>query len=520
MQKPRTSRAEFARTIRASRMRLIREKQELRLADAETVLEKKKGTKARGRYASKSVYERACIESPDCIAFFPTEELTPEICMRTVMTAPTAISFIPKKFRTEELSRAALEACDVVYKKENEDNRADHIMEVLQSCEQTEALCLQAISQMPYDKNSSVSCGFLSVIHDQTDAICKAAAQRMPYEVMFIRPENLKEEYIDIAIEHSDGDVIELLDLTEERCLKAVAQRGSNLSYMQDMFYNEALGIDARKVCLTALENNALSLRHIPKEFRSEEFCSFAVQQEIGALADVPDELITKELFDKIVESGTYAQKIRVAGEEECVPAGHWCLSEYWSRMSEDTICAFLRETEHGLKYIPEHKITKRECFESLRCSSTSAVDIPDTRLSADLSTAFLKRFEEEHLSHDKITPSCFRRVASAALRSDGMLLALCPERVFTEGFVKIAVKQNADAYRLVPKTFQTEKVQVQAISENAELLRDTAHPTSSAIRCALSSDADYAAVEPYLRDLSGEEVCNALEEFGVSLRK
>lgn len=104
-------------------------------------------------------------------------------------------------------------------------------------------------------------------------------------------------------------------------------------------------------------------------------------------------------------------------------------------------------------------------------------------------------------------------------MKDDGTLLALCPEAVLTEGFIKTALKQNVYAYRSVPESFQTEKIQMEAISAKPELLRDTVHPTANAIRCALNSEADYAAVEPYIQGLSGEEVFDILEEFGISLR-
>jgi len=518
MVEPRKSQAEHARLFMEETQQRIKKSQGERLIAAKAVLEKKQAQKGRGKASEKSAYVRAYLACSDCVAFIPKEELTTEICVGAVTTSPTAISFIPEKFRTEALSYAALEACMAVYKTEGYSDQVDRIIEVLQGCVQTEELCLKAISQASHAHANKFSiCGLLGVIHDQTEAICEKAVMELPYEVIFIRPENMKEEYADIPLGNTAGRAIEYLDLTEDRCLKAVGQGGHNLKFMLDIFYDKSLEVDADKICVTALRKTGLSLLEIPKEFLTKDLCSIAVQQHIGALRFVPDEFITKELFDEIVAVGAQNKQVLINGKYKS--AGDVFFRDYWSRMSEKAICAFLQVTKHGLSYIPKQEITKRECQKALRCSSTSITDIPDQFLTVDICTEFLKKYAKEPHRSIGIAPTRFRRAASVALKDDGTLLALCPEAVLTEGFIKTALKQNVYAYRSVPESFQTEKIQMEAISAKPELLRDTVHPTANAIRCALNSEADYAAVEPYIQGLSGEEVFDILEEFGISLR-
>ena len=490
MVEPRKSQAEHARLFMEETQQRIKKSQGERLIAAKAVLEKKQSQKGRGKASEKSAYVRAYLACSDCVAFIPKEELTTEICVGAVTTSPTAISFIPEKFRTEALSYAALEACMAVYKTEGYSDQVDRIIEVLQGCVQTEELCLKAISQASHANKFSI-CGLLGVIHDQTEAICEKAVMELQYEVIFIRPENMKEEYADIALGNTAGRAIEYLDLTEDRCLKAVGQGGHNLKFMLDIFYDKSLEVDADTICVTALRKTGLSLLEIPKEFLTKDLCSIAVQQQ----------------NKQVLINGKYKS------------AGDVFFRDYWSRMSEKAICAFLQVTKHGLSYIPKQEITKRECQKALRCSSTSITDIPDQFLTVDICTEFLKKYAKEPHRSIGIAPTRFRRAASVALKDDGTLLALCPEAVLTESLIKTALKQNVYAYRSVPESFQTEKIQMEAIPAKAELLRDTVHPTANAIRCALSSEADYAAVEPYIQGLSGEEVFDILEEFGIPLK-
>ena len=311
MVEPRKSQAEHARLFMEETQQRIKKSQGERLIAAKAVLEKKQSQKGRGKASEKSAYVRAYLACSDCVAFIPKEELTTEICVGAVTTSPTAISFIPEKFRTEALSYAALEACMAVYKTEGYSDQVDRIIEVLQGCVQTEELCLKAISQASHANKFSI-CGLLGVIHDQTEAICEKAVMELPYEVIFIRPENMKEEYADIALGNTAGRAIEYLDLTEDRCLKAVGQGGHNLKFMLDIFYDKSLEVDADTICVTALRKTGLSLLEIPKEFLTKDLCSIAVQQHIGALRFVPDEFITKELFDEIVAVGAQNKQVLI----------------------------------------------------------------------------------------------------------------------------------------------------------------------------------------------------------------
>jgi len=125
MVEPRKSQAEHARLFMEETQQRIKKSQGERLIAAKAVLEKKQSQKGRGKASEKSAYVRAYLACSDCVAFIPKEELTTEICVGAVTTSPTAISFIPEKFRTEALSYAALEACMAVYKTEGYSDQVD-----------------------------------------------------------------------------------------------------------------------------------------------------------------------------------------------------------------------------------------------------------------------------------------------------------------------------------------------------------------------------------------------------------
>ena len=127
MVEPRKSQAEHARLFMEETQQRIKKSQGERLIAAKAVLEKKQSQKGRGKASEKSAYVRAYLACSDCVAFIPKEELTTEICVGAVTTSPTAISFIPEKFRTEALSYAALEACMAVYKTEGYSDQVDRM---------------------------------------------------------------------------------------------------------------------------------------------------------------------------------------------------------------------------------------------------------------------------------------------------------------------------------------------------------------------------------------------------------
>ena len=86
-------------------MQRIRKSQEVRRANAKELWEK--ADKKRGGKRQEAI-TKALYKNPDCIAFFPRESLTQEICLLAVQKSPLSISFIPEEFRTEKLSKIAV----------------------------------------------------------------------------------------------------------------------------------------------------------------------------------------------------------------------------------------------------------------------------------------------------------------------------------------------------------------------------------------------------------------------------
>lgn len=497
-------------------MQRIRKSQEVRRANAKELWEK--ADKKRGDKRQEAI-TKALYKNPDCIAFFPRESLTQEICLLAVQKSPLSISFIPEEFRTEKLSKiAVVQATNGTGGPWSTDMLAELVLE----CKQTVAVCKLVAQGIMRTRPSGALYGVLGMVKDQTEDICKGVITYLPWEIFFVRPENMKPYYIDISLASSCGNSIQMMDKTEALCRRAVEVKGSTLQYITDYIFDKKNHVDAESICFAAVKKDGIAIQFVPKEKRSEQMCLTAVKSHPSALQYVPDDVLSTSFLDMVVdiyqdrpanESMTYVHGV-------VKPLAAYLLTDMQEKLSGKAFRYCISKIDHALSLISEEGITEEYCYLALQHSFREIAHIPGKFYTADICTAFLKGYAEDIKKRKnvdmRIAVPTFRKAARPALEKDGLLLSVCPDYCISPALAKVAVKQNADALQYVPVEVQTEDIQLLAVRKKPAIMQSIKSPSDAVIEAMLKSPTESSFVLPLATGKSGQEVYDILEELGM----
>lgn len=496
-------------------MQRIRKSQEVRRANAKELWEK--ADKKRGGKRLEAI-TKAFYKNPDCIAFFPRESLTQEICKLAVQRSPLSISFIPEEFRTEKLSRiAAMQATHGNGGPWSTDMLAELVLE----CKQTVEVC-KLVSEHIMIRGRGSCLGILGVVKEQTEDICKEVLTNLPWEISFVRPENMKPCYIDISINSSCGNSIQIMDKTEALCRRAVELKGSTLQYITDYIFDEKNHVDAESICFAAVRTTGTAIQFVPKEKRSEHLCLTAVKRNASALQYVPDDVLSSSFLDMVVDiyQDRPSNESSVYVHGDVIPLASYLLTDMQEKLSEKAFRYCISKADHALSLISEERITEEYCYLALRHSFREIAHIPGKFYTADICTAFLKGYAEDINKWKnvdmRIAVPTFRKAARPALEKDGLLLSVCPGYCISPALAKVAVKQNADALQYVPVEVQTEDIQLLAVRKKPAIMQNIKSPSDAVIEAMLKSPTESSFVLPLATGKSGQEVYDILEELGM----
>lgn len=497
-------------------MQRIRKSQEVRRANAKELWEK--ADKKRGDKRQEAI-TKALYKNPDCIAFFPRESLTQEICLLAVQKSPLSISFIPEEFRTEKLSRIAVTQAT---RGNGGPWSTDMLAELVLECKQTVEVCKLVSEHIMITRACGSLFGILGVVKEQTEDICKEVLTYLPWEINFVRPENMKPYYIDISIKSSCGNSIQIMDKTEALCRRAVELKGSILQYITDYIFDEKNHVDAESICFAAVRTTGIAIQFVPKEKRSEQMCLTAVKRNASALQYVPDDILSTSFLDKVVniyqDRPSTESQVYVNGE--VIRLAAYLLTDMQEKLSEKAFRYCISKADHALSLISEERITEEYCYLALQHSFREIAHIPGKFYTADICTAFLKGYAEDIKKWKnvdmRIAVPTFRKAARPALEKDGMLLRLCPDHCISAALAKVAVKQNADALQYVPVEVQTEDIQLLAVRKKPAIMQSIKAPSDAVIEATLKSPTESSFVLPLATGKSGQEVYDILEELGM----
>ena len=501
-------------------MSFIAEKRRDRLSAARVTWNKL----AKDKPLTAAVATQVLMANQDCVAFLPKEKLSEEICEAVLEMSPLSISFIPEEMRTEQMSYTALNA----YKKYAKTDRTSgvwQIVEILSAGVQTENICLLAAKQTKiFGVQMALACGLLGVCKYRTDTVIKDVLSYLPLEIIFLTPEEMKPQFLKIAMRISCGQVILYLDKTVDLCMMALKQNAFQLGNMSDFL--ETCGPEEReRLIFAALSINGLPLQYVPKHMITKEMCFAAVGKDAGAIQYVPEELLSCELVDLAFErakreDGTYAAIPSNSTSSQPFPS--YAILSFPQYVSEKYFLPAVRETDGALSYLPEEMISDEVCYAALQHSYKEIAFFPERFLTDDNCLMCIRRYQDEKKINTnlplEISQSLFKKVARVALKQDGMLLSCLPSWCITKPIIRAAVTQTSGAFRFVPEKKQTPDVQELVVKLDPELLRYIAHPTKEAVLLCLRHKEDSSIVEPLISDMSGQEVVETLEELGISL--
>jgi Domain of unknown function (DUF4116) len=365
----------------------------------------------------------------------PEDMITQEFWDVAVKQDGYALSYVPDEHRTSELCRLAVE-------------QNGWALQFVPDHQKTPELCYIAIQQngraLQYVLNNQ-----------KTPKLCSLAVQQCGEAIEYVPEEKRTLEICRVSVEQ-DGRALQYVPVnqqTPELCCLAVKQNWRALEYipLECILFNLKSNYCENyisKLGHLAVEQNGLTLRHVPERYRTPELCRIAVEQNGRALEYVPDNYKTLELCRLAVQgNGTALEFV----PEKRQNLGFW---RWWKRYFAPTqgyrspklCCLAVKQSGWALCYIPK----EYKNYELYRLAIEQNGDVLQC------------------IHEDQRIPSLCR----LAVEQNGMALQYVPENAKTPELCRLAVEQNGRALYYVPVNKMTTKLYHFAVEQDGMALR------------------------------------------------
>lgn len=127
--------------------------------------------------------------------------------------------------------------------------------------------------------------------------LIKHHIQDTPELIFAVKPKFLDPEEVEYAISKKPELFRRWKDKTFNICMVAVSLDGFNLEYINPEEYSEE---QYRRLCWTAVEQNAKSIVVVPKDFRSKELKAYAYAHDPELL--VSENKVTDSMLESMIE--------------------------------------------------------------------------------------------------------------------------------------------------------------------------------------------------------------------------
>jgi hypothetical protein len=249
-----------------------------------------------------------------------------------------------------------------------------------------------------------------------------------------------------------------------------------------------------------AVNENVKALAYIPEELRTESLCSLAVKKNGRALQYVPENLLTKSLcLEAVVNtrealyyvpSSAWTEELFITAiklhafaltqvpdeyktKDVCMAALKSNVKDFYyvpkNIIDEELCLAAVKTHESMLKWVPSDKLNKKICLTAVTYHGGSLIHVPPVLKTKEICLAAVN---ENGLSlkyvPDNITTE---QICLAAVSNEGLALKSVPLGLKTKEICLAAVKQDGYSLYYVPPVLKTKEICLAAIQQNKDAI-------------------------------------------------
>ena len=219
---------------------------------------------------------------------------------------------------------------------------------------------------------------------------------------------------------------------------------------------------------LAAIQDG-LDLKEIPDDFRTEEICLAAVQEEGNELEFVPDKLKTEEICFEAVKKRSMALEFvpdKLKTEEICLEA--------------------VQKNAFALQYIPDKLKTMKICLAAVQQNGRALFHVPDKLKTAEIFLAAVQ--ENGDVIQDVPDKLKTEEICLAAVQRSAMAFSFVSDKLKTAKICLAAVKKNGGNLEYVPDKLKTEEICLAAIKDDEDALEYVPEALRAKVESALKS--------------------------------
>ena len=347
------------------------------------------------------------------LEFIKLHEITPELCLAAVRQNGNALRFVPKEYRTGEICEAAVENKPL------------------------------ALGRVPWDM--------------RTPELCANAWKKDPSAVRYIPDDILTDE---VAYASVRRNPICITDVPEKRIIRQMCQEVVRKEWWHadslKVVTNFALNKKDDDLLNETLERHGFALSYLPVSERTAERCALAMKNDDTPLPYVPKEFQTKDMvFQAVCRNGMNLTYVR----EDLQTAG--------------VIDAAVHQNGSALSCIPEKERTEARCEKALENAPLALRWVPERLKTPELCMKAVEK-NGQALAHVPSEMQTHRMVIEAFLHhtpNPERPLLMCVSRDLRDNseIVHLAVKTDAENFKLVKKDLITEEMSRAAVLKNPE---------------------------------------------------
>ena len=197
------------------------------------------------------------------------------------------------------------------------------------------------------------------------------------------------------------------------------------------------------------IKSDGMNLRNVPATERDKRLCVMAVEENALALQYVPEKHKTPQLCLKAVAQKGYALQY-VADEQK--------------HKTPDLCLKAVAQYGYALQYVPEGLKSPDLCKAAVGNDGLALVHVPEEHKTKDVCTMAVR---QNGRAIERVPSDLQRDLYETAVKRDGMVLQLIPEDDRTTAICQVAVKHGPMALEHVPDNHKTAEICLAAVRYN-----------------------------------------------------